>query len=329
VITPLAVQTPTSTPKMRFPVGKVCLGLAVGTATSIGLFLGKYAPLTAFDWLGLISGRNPTEVFIEGLATRLDRPYQILVMGIDRVPHVPLSDPASFDGRSDTIMLIRVDPVNKNVNLLAIPRDTKVRIAGYGTQKINSANVFGGAELAKTVISEHMNGVLIDRVVRLDTQSIVDLVDAMGGIEIHVPERMQYTDKSQGLEIDLQPGLQTLNGKQAEGFVRYRGAIDADLGRVRRQQLMLNALKRKLADPLIVTKLPDLIGVVQKHLYTDLSFDEMMAIASFALSVKPEKIKMLTLGGRPSEVGEYQTSYWLASPEDVDAAIDGQFQTHN
>lgn len=327
MITPLAVQRSKPPKPFRLPIGKIFLGLAVGTATSLGFFLGKYAPLTAFDWLGLIRGRNPAEVFIEGLATRLDRPYQILVMGIDRVPNVPLSDPASFDGRSDTIILIRVDPVLKDVHLLAIPRDTRVQIDGYGAQKINSANVFGGPDLAKSVISQNMNGVQIDRVVRLDTASIIDLVDAVGGVEINVPERMQYSDKTQGLEIDLQPGLQTLNGRQAEGFVRYRGPIDADLGRIRRQQVMLQALKGKLSQPLIVTKLPDLIGVVQKHLNTDLNFDEMMAIASFALSVKPDQIKMVTLGGRPSELGEYQTSYWLTSPAEVDQAIDGKFQT--
>lgn len=333
--TPLDVVTTTSDfmvappqpSKPSVPVAKICLGLAIATATGVGVFLGRYAPITAFDWLGLLRGRNPSEVFIEGMATRLERPYQVLIMGIDRVPNVPLDDPASYDGRSDTLILVRFDPIAKQVNLLSIPRDTRVRIQGYGTQKINAANVFGGSAMAKAVVSQTLNDVQIDRVVRLDTNSIVDLVDAVGGVEINVTERMFYRDRSQNLEIDLQPGLQVLNGKQAEGFVRYRDPYDADLGRIKRQQIMLKALKAKIADPLILTRLPDLIGVVQKHINTDLSFEEMMAIASFALSLKPDQVQLVTLPGRPSEVGEYSTSYWLVSPEQIDAVITGKFQT--
>ncbi|MFN3925995.1 MAG: LCP family protein [Pseudanabaenaceae cyanobacterium] len=307
--------------KKDLPLGKICLGLAVTGAVAIGMLLGRYAPLTAFDWLGLLRGRSPTEVLIEGMASRLEQPYQILVMGIDRVPR----DPASFDGRSDTILLIRLDPVAKKVTILSIPRDTLVQIRGYGGQKVNAANVFGGVELAKTVISETFNHVQIDRYARLDTNSIVDLVDAVGGIEINVPERMYYIDRTQNLVIDLQPGVQILNGKQAEGFVRYRGPIHGDIGRIQRQQIMLRALKAKLANPLIVTKLPDLIGVVQKHLNTDLNFDEMLAIASFALSLSPHQVEMLTLPGRPSEVGEFVASYWITTPEEIDTVIDGKF----
>jgi len=332
--TPLDVKTASSfmlarpqTSKPCFPIAQICLGLAVATASGVGVLLGRYAPITAFDWLGLLRGRNPSEVFIEGLATRLERPYQVLIMGIDRVPNVPLDDPASYDGRSDTLILARFDPIAKQVNLLSIPRDTRVRIEGYGRQKINSANVFGGAAMAKAVVSQTLNDVQIDRVVRLDTNSIVDLVDALGGVEVNVTERMFYRDRSQNLEIDLYPGVQVLNGKQAEGFVRYRDPYDADLGRIKRQQIMLQALKAKIASPSIISRLPDLIGVVQKHINTDLSFEEMMAIAGFALNLKPDQVHLATLLGRPSEVGEYSTSYWLVSPEQIDAAIAGKFQT--
>jgi len=331
--TPVEVVTPPEHPLAHCPkakpvsLGKICLVIAVATATGIGVLLGRYAPLTAFDWWGLLRGRNLKEVLLEGLATRLERPYQVLVMGIDRVPQVPPDSPASFDGRSDTLMLIRFDPIAKRLNLLSIPRDTSVYIEGYGRQKINAANVFGGVAMAKAVVSQTLNHVQVDRVVRLDTDSLVDLVDALGGVEIQVPERMFYRDRTQNLEIDLYPGLQVLNGKQAEGFVRYRDPLDADLGRIKRQQIMLKALQAKLADPLVLTRLPELIGVVQKHLHTDLSFDEMLAIASFALSLKPHQITVTTLPGRPSADGEFDTSYWLVSPEEIAETIAGKFQT--
>jgi polyisoprenyl-teichoic acid--peptidoglycan teichoic acid transferase len=298
-------------------------------AVSGGVVLGKFAPIHTLDWMGLIKGRNPQEVFVEALGRKLDRPLQILVLGIDRVPGAALDTPDSFNGRSDTMLLIRFDPYDRSITSLSIPRDTQVPIPGAGRTKINGANVFGGATLAKTTVSDLLNGANIDHYVRIDTGGLVDLVDALGGLEVNVPKRMRYVDKTQKLDINLQPGLQVLNGTQAEGFVRFRNDEEGDIGRIRRQQILLKALKAKLSNPSLVLKLNDLMSVLRRHIDTDLSFDEMLALGTFSLSLKPDQVQSLTLPGRPSQNGEFRYSYWITTPEQAAEVIDGRFQVRN
>jgi len=310
----------------RIPFAKIGFTLALLVSVSAGALAGRVIPINALDWGGLLTGRKPEEVLMEGLGRKLDHPYQILVMGVDRVLEAPMGSPESFNGRSDSMLLIRFDPRDRSVQMLSIPRDTQVPIPDYGVTKINAANVYGGAALAQEVVSEKLNGVEIDRYVRLDTAGLSALIDAIGGIEVNVPKRMKYKDNTQKLNIDLYAGVQTLNGEQAEGFARFRHDEEGDIGRIRRQQIVLKAVKAKIANPSVVLHLPDLINVMQKHVDSNLSFDEMMAIATFSMTLKPEQIQVASLAGRPSEPNEFRFSYWIANQEDVDQAISGKFK---
>jgi LCP family protein required for cell wall assembly len=325
--TQIDVAQTTITKVRRIPFAKIGFTLSLLVSVGVGAFLGRIIPINALDWGGLLTGRKPEEVLMEGLGRKLERPYQILVMGVDRVLDAPLGSPESFNGRSDSMLLIRLDPIDRSVHMLSIPRDTQVPIPDYGVTKINAANVYGGAALAQEVVSEKLNGVEIDRYVRLDTQGLSALVDALGGIEVNVPKRMKYVDNTQKLNIDLYAGVQTLNGEQAEGFSRFRHDEDGDIGRIKRQQIVLKAIKAKIASPTVVLHLPELINVMQKHVDSNLSFDEMMAIATFSMTLKPEQIQSTSLKGRPSEPNEFRFSYWIVSPEDVDQAIADKFTT--
>ncbi len=326
---PMQVEaTHTHITKLKsIPFAKISFILSLLVSVSAGAFLGRVVPINALDWSGLLTGRKPEEVLIEGLGRKLDRPYQILVMGVDRVLEAPLGSPASFNGRSDSMLLVRLDPSDRTVDILSIPRDTQVPIPSYGVTKINAANVYGGAALAQEVVSEKLNGVEIDRYVRLDTSGLAALVDAIGGVEVNVPKRMKYVDKTQKLNIDLYAGLQTLNGEQAEGFARFRYDEEGDIGRIKRQQIVLKAVKAKIANPAVVLRLSSLINIMEKHLDSNLSFDEMMAIATFSMTLKPEEIQSTSLKGRPSEANEFRFSYWIVSPDNVDQAIAGKFKT--
>ena len=325
--TQIDVAQTTITKLKRIPFAKIGFTLSLLVSVGVGAFLGRIIPINALDWGGLLTGRKPEDVLMEGLGRKLDRPYQILVMGVDRVLDAPLGSPESFNGRSDSMLLIRLDPIDRSVHMLSIPRDTQVPIPDYGVTKINAANVYGGAPLAQEVVSEKLNGVEIDRYVRLDTHGLSALVDALGGIEVNVPKRMKYVDNTQKLNIDLYAGVQTLNGEQAEGFSRFRNDEDGDIGRIQRQQIVLKAVKAKIANPAVVLNLPDLINVMQKHVDSNLSFDEMIAIATFTMTLKPEQIQANSLKGRPSDPNEFRFSYWIVSPEDVDQAIADKFTT--
>ena len=323
----MQVNVSPATKVKRISFAKIGFTLSLLISVGAGAFLGRIVPINALDWGGLLTGRKPEEVLIEGLGRKLERPYQILVVGVDRVLDVPLGSPESFNGRSDSMLLIRFDPSDRSINILSIPRDTQVPIPNYGVTKINAANVYGGAELAREVVSGKLNGVEIDHYVRLDTSGLSALVNALGGIEVNVPKRMKYVDKTQKLNIDLYAGKQILNGEQAEGFARFRQDEEADIGRIKRQQVILKAIKAKIASPAVVLNLPHLINVMKEHVDSSLSFDELMAIATFTLTLKPEQIQTSTLKGRTSEPNEFRFSYWIVSPEEVDQAIVGKFKT--
>ncbi len=303
--------------KRSIPVGKIFFFLTTLATVGLGVALAQVVPLQNFDWEGLSKGRNLQEVFSEGLGRKLTQPYQILVMGIDGA--------TGFNSRSDTMLLVRVDNSDRRINILSIPRDTRVAIDNYGYDKINAANVYGGAKLAISTVQHKLNGVQIDRYVRLDSSGLDEIIDAIGGVEVNVSKAMRYEDKTQKLSIDLQPGLQTLNGKQAEGFIRFRHDELGDIGRIKRQQIMLQALKAKITNPLILMSLPQIIPTMQKHTDTNLSFDEMMAIAIFSISLKPDQVSTESLGGYPSEPYQFDASYWLVDQSDINQAITGKF----
>lgn len=288
------------------------LAIAATTSATLGLMAAMLVPLP----LGLVAKDRDSRVNLwqVGLGYRVGRPVNILVMGIDRTAGTKDGDPAVFRGNSDTMLLVRVDPTSDSVSLLSIPRDTRVDIEGSQTNKINDANVQGGATLAAQTVSSVLNGVPIDRYVRVSTDAFKELVDLLGGVEVNVPKPMVYEDKTQKLKINLAPGLQTLNGGQAEQFARFRNDALGDIGRVQRQQALLKALRQKLLSPAVIPQIPGLIQAMQKHIDTNLSMEEMMALVGAGRKLSEGKFKMVMLPGRFSAPNEYAASYWLLDP---------------
>lgn len=256
---------------------------------------------------------------------RLARPVQILVMGIDRVPSSTPGSPEALNGRTDTMLLVRFNPENQTVQLLSIPRDSRVEIPDQGFSKINDANVLGGPTLAAQVVSQNLNGIAIDRYVRVTTDAFKELVDLVGGIEVYVPEPMVYRDQTQKLDINLQPGWQTLTGDQAEQFARFRHDRYGDIGRVQRQQMLLKALRQRLQNPLVIPQLPRIIRLLSQYVDTNLSLDEIFALAGFAKDLQGDQLQMVMLPGRFSEPGEFDRSYWIINESGRDRVMGHYF----
>ncbi|NJR65949.1 MAG: LCP family protein [Leptolyngbyaceae cyanobacterium CRU_2_3] len=243
----------------------------------------------------------------------MSRPINVLVMGIDLPLDLPENTPSKdvFSGRSDTMLLVHLDPDKNTVNVLSIPRDTQVDLPGEGIEKINYANVVGGSKMAAQVVSQNLNGVTIDRYVRISTGAFRELVDLLGGVDVFVPQDMQYVDQTQNLHIDLKKGQQTLSGKQAEEFARFRHDDKGDIGRVQRQQQLIRALRDKLKNPTLVARLPQAIELFQKYIDTNLSPEEMLSLVGFGLGLKQDDFRMVMLPGRFSTPEEFVASYWL------------------
>ncbi|WP_206816943.1 LCP family protein [Chroococcus sp. FPU101] len=261
---------------------------------------------------------------------QISRPINILVMGIDQVMEKNLDPNAQFNSRSDTMLLIRIDPQDHSVKMLSIPRDSRVKIPSVGYTKINDANVEGGPALAAEVVSDTLDGVNVDRYVRITTEAFKQLVDLVGGVEVNVPFAMSYQDVTQKLDIHLEPGVQTLNGDQAEQFARYRNTKYGDIGRVQRQQVLLKALQKRLFSPAILPKLPQAIAILQEHIDTNLSIDEMLALANYGRTLDQEQLKMVLLPGRFGGLEEFDgKSYWIINQDESDRIMQKYFDTSN
>lgn len=243
---------------------------------------------------------------------QLSRSVNILVMGIAPLPGVRNNSPEIFTGSSDTILLLQLNPNDKTIRVLSIPKDSQVVIPEIGLAKISLANL-GGSSLAARVVSRTLNNVPIDRYVRITTNAFRELVDHLGGVEVFVPQKMLYRDASQKLEIDLDPGWQTLNGSQAEQFARFRDSAVGEITRVQRQQLLLKALRDRLTSSTVLPRLPQLSRMMQTYVDTNLSLEEMLALVNFCVGLNQESLHMVMLPGNLSPFSADPSSYWLNS----------------
>ncbi len=244
---------------------------------------------------------------------KLTQPMNILVLGIEPVPGSVDGSPESFAAQSDTMLLVRLNPEkdNKNVRVLSITSYTMIAIPEKGSTKVSTANADGGVVLAARVVSRTLSNAPIHRYIRISTNGLQELVDQLGGVEVFVPEPMVYKDSSSGLNINLVSGWQTLNGKQALDFARFREQGTGDLGRVQRQQALLVGLRERLLSPSVLPKLPQLTRMMGKYLDTNLKVEEIMALVNFSVNLEQDKLQMTMLPGTFSRLSRDPDSYWL------------------
>lgn len=241
----------------------------------------------------------------------------ILLLGVDS--NGEGTDP--FEGtRTDTIILMNIDPRSKSLNAISIPRDSKVYLPGdHGIQKINAAHAIGGIGMTIKTIEDTL-GVKIDRYIMVHDQAVKEIVDALGGVDIYVEKNMHYNDYSGKLFINLQKGENHLDGKEVIGYLRFRHDAMGDIGRTQRQQWFLRGLMEELKKPETITKLPEIINVANKYIKTNMSFYELSQYASLAKHIDMDKIEIAMLPGAPNKKG--YISYWILDPEKTQEVVD-------
>jgi LCP family protein required for cell wall assembly len=308
--------------------------LVAATLASTPLLQSQLSPedADAFDQDGISTG----ETF---RLPRLTRPVNILVLGI-KVLSSDVENPPpelrnlgyhalvnSFDGLSDTMMLIRFDPSNGTVTVLSLPRDTRTFVEGVGVTKLNDANAYGGPALAARSVSYLLGDIRIDRYVRINVQGVEKLIDALGGVTVYVPQDMRYQDDSQHLYINLKEGEQHLNGEQAMQFLRFRYDQYGDIGRVQRQQAFMGALIEQTLSPATLARMPRILSVIQENIDTNLTVEETVALVGFATRTNRSEVQMLMLPGDFSLESEFDLSYWLPNYAGIDALVDQYFRS--
>jgi LCP family protein required for cell wall assembly len=282
---------------------------ATATATSILLYVGSIADaLSHNDVLKNKVGRILAN-------TQGGEPQNILILGSDKRASEP-EDP----GRSDTTMLLRLDPDKDAIALMSIPRDLKVEIPEVGTDKFSSAYAYGGPKLTLRVVKE-LTGLPINHVVNVDYLGFVRAVYAIGCVYVDVDRRYYHSNlglppSEQYSEINVKPGYQLMCGKRALEYVRFRHT-DTDLVRAARQQDFLSAARARVPIADLVLGTNDLIEIFTEYTTSDISDKEtMLEVMKLFIASRNATINEVDF---PAELGP---SYVYSTPEAIAGAVD-------
>lgn len=213
-------------------------------------------------------------------------------------------------GRSDTLMVATIDPKKNQAALLSVPRDTRVKIKGYGWDKINAAYAYGGHDLTRQTVEQFL-GVPMDHYIIINMEGFQKIIDAIGGVDIDVEKRMVYSDPwddEGGLDINLHPGMQHMDGKTAVTYVRYRDE-EGDIGRIGRQQKFMKAVMDKILSPSIIPRIPSIIAEVFDTIKTDMSIRQLLAFFGSLQEAHNNGLKTDMVPGIPMYIDGI--SYWI------------------
>ena len=275
---------------------------------------GEDSPITKlFRQLAISNSRKEHADFALPFGLRRQN---ILFLGVDASGN---PDDLWTGTRTDTIILINIDPKTKSVNALSIPRDSKVYLPkNNGVNKINAAHAIGGVEMTKRTVEDTL-GVRIDKYIMVHDDAVKAIVDAMGGVDIYIEKPMHYNDYAGKLHINFSKGDHHLDGQQAVEYLRFRHDALGDIGRTHRQQWLLRSLLTQMKQPSTITKIPDIISVAKKYVKTDMSFYEMTQYAALAKHIDMDKIEIAMLPGAPNLKG--YISYWILDPEKTQEVV--------
>jgi LCP family protein required for cell wall assembly len=248
-----------------------------------------------------------------------------LLMGVDA------NDVNKSKGtRTDTLMLTRINLDTGKISILSIPRDTRTTVNG-NKDKINAAHAYGGAEAAVEAVRKLL-GIDLEYYVKVDYKIVQDVVNAIGGVTVEVPFNMRYSDPTADppLKINIDKGIQTLDGKNAHDFLRFRhnnlmtvGYPDGDVGRTKTQQYFMKELVKQTLLPKNLLKLPKLIETFFDNVETNITLKLMLKGALAANKIDVEAMETATLPGAGGYIGEI--SFYLHDAEATDVLVKSMF----
>ncbi|MDN4492184.1 LCP family protein [Ureibacillus aquaedulcis] len=283
-------------PKKKFSlVLKILLLLSASLllcVTTYGIYLTKKAENAADKSYEEVDREmsDKREAKVEPLQDNVS----ILFVGVDDSEE---RGQGSDHSRSDALVLATLNNKAKTVKLVSIPRDSYVYIPYIdGEDKITHAHAFGGT-LASIETVEELFDIPVDYYVRMNFNAFIDVVDALGGIEVdvNIPYAFYELDENDNKSIYLEPGLQQLNGSEALSLARTR-KHDSDIMRGQRQQDIIKAIAQKASSVTSISKYDDILEAIGDNMKTDMTFDEMKSFFSYFTEGIPQ-IDALTLNG--------------------------------
>lgn len=300
---------------------KIFVILAVSAlicVTTYFVYLTKQAEMAANNAYEDAGDRSQSAKRKEVVDAATDN-VSVLFIGIDDSEK---RDQGSENSRSDALILATLNNKSKSIKLLSIPRDSYVYIPHVGYKdKITHAHSYGGTYASIETIEELLD-VPIDYYVRMNFNAFIDVVDALDGVEVDVPYALKEKDENDQRTVQLKPGIQTLNGREALAFARTRKA-DSDLERGKRQQEILKSIIQKSASVSAITKYDDIISAVGDNMRTNMTFTEMKSFVAYLSSGVPS-VETLQLEGHDS----WEGGYYYILEEDSVREISTALKTH-
>jgi polyisoprenyl-teichoic acid--peptidoglycan teichoic acid transferase len=219
----------------------------------------------------------------------------VLLLGLDHV----LEGKRDVSHRADSILVAGTDFTTHQIRVVSLPRDSWVPHYLNGERireadKLGHTYIEGGVQCTKETV-EQLLGVPIQYYVSINFVGFQKVIDAIGGIEIDVEKRMKYDDNWGNLHIDLKPGPQHMDGKTAMGYARFRSDLTGDIGRMTRQQIVLKRMLEKMKSPTNLPRLPKLFEIFKQHVDTNMSMDQLLALAQNMEKYSGEGMQTMTV----------------------------------
>lgn len=257
------------------------------------------------------------------------QPVNILLIGGDKVAK-----------NADTMMLINFNPITTDMNIMSIPRDTRIHIKGSKLPKINTAYQVGGADRCIETVCSLLK-VKIKYYIYIDVNNLVEIIDKLEGVYYNVPANMDYDDPVQNLHIHLKKGYQLLDGKKSIQFLRFRKASKSnrdvrkiyngsDLNREQAQQNFIKEFLRQKKDMKYIGRMNSIINSILENLDTNVTVGDAIKLSQNAPNFKVNEIKTFILPGNEASIreGKYGVlSFYVPNINDTSKIINEHFKS--
>ncbi|MTH55046.1 LytR family transcriptional regulator [Bacillus mangrovi] len=246
-------------------------------------------------------------------------PVSILIMGVEDY------STGGKGGRSDTLIVMTLNPKEKSMKMLSIPRDTLVDVEGHGETKITHAYSYGGKELTVQTVEDFLD-IPIDYYATVNFEAFKKVIDELGGVEVDVP--FDFSEKSDvtGKRIYFKEGKQTLDGEEALAYARMRKQDPrGDFGRNDRQKEIITAIIKKATSPQNILKVDDIANQISENVETNLRISEAMGFQQKYSGFKTSQIDQLKIEGEDLNL---QSGYYFQPLEEELEQLKDQLKDH-
>lgn len=298
--------------KKRTWLRVLVISLVVLFAGALAYAFTVYNSLTnAVDTMHQPIDREVSEKRTEEVTLKEKDPFSVLMLGVD--------EREGDRGRSDTMIVLTVNPNTNSVKMLSIPRDTRTEIVGHGTtDKINHAYAFGGVEMSMNTVENFLD-IPIDYYVQVNMEGFKDIVDAVGGVT--VSNDLDFTYEG----VHFQTGDLSLNGEKALKYSRMRYEDPrGDFGRQSRQRQIIQAVIKKGASVTSITKFDDVFDALGNNVKTNLQFSELVDIQQNYRSVS-QSLEQMTISGSGTKINGI---YYLQVSDEEKQRLQTELKTH-